>query len=147
MNLLKWVNLAMWKRVIFAVLVISILVLGLLLNNRILSAKIDRQNAQIEALQDDLKEAYAEIELLKHVGTRQTQSHEILIERMDQGVGEYVQKMQELDHDKIACDWLDQPLPDVVRKQFGSESCANDSATPTDPIDAMLRTTARIHDD
>ena len=137
----------MWKRVIFAALVIAILVLGLFLNNRILSAKIDRQDAQIEALQADLNEAYTEIELLKHIETRQTQAHEILIERMDQEVGEYVQKMQELDHDKIACDWLDQPLPDIVRKQFGSQSCANDNATTTDPIESMLRTTARIHDD
>lgn len=147
MNLLKWVILAMWKRVIFAALVIAILVLALVLNNKILSAKIDRQNAQIEALQSDLKEAYAEIELLKHVETRQTQTHEILIERMDQEVGEYVHKIQELDHDKIACDWLDQPLPGIVRKQFGSEDCSKNSAPPTDPIDSMLRTTARINGD
>lgn len=137
----------MGKQAIFASLVIVILILGLVLNGKIQSAKIDKQNAQIEALQADLNEAHAEIELLKRIETRQNEANETLINRMDQEAVEYVQKIQELDHDESACNWLDEPLPDVVRKQFRSEDRANDSTTPTDPIDSMLRATARINDD
>lgn len=135
------------KQIAIIALLLAILVFWVWAKNKSQVEKIDEQSARIEALQGDLNNSQSQIELLKKTQSRRDESTEILINRMDQEGVEYAEKIKEIDRDDDACHWLDQPLPDVVRKQLRATCNTDDRATPTDPIDSMLRATARINDD
>ena len=137
----------MWQKVVLIAILFIALFIGLWVNNQRQSARLDEMAGKLETTQKELTAAKAEIEQLNQTAARQTEAQNILFDRINEGAKSYVQKVHEIETDDGACEWLDALLPDSVRKYYGcNPSGAGDDTAPADPVAAMLKASARIHD-
>lgn len=92
-----------------------------------LSSQLADADARIEMLTDAIDRVRAIAEKGNNVQT-------VYIERIKADAAEHADKIIEVETDESACDWLDQLLPDSVRKRYGCNTATGDRDT-TDSID------------
>ena len=109
----------MWQKITTIIAILGALG-ALAIYARILSGKLEGVTAQLAQAKIEIQEARGQIEALRDLSRRSDKAHEVLIRRVESGVKSYAEKMQSLDDN--ACDWLDQRLPDVLRKAY---ECGN----------------------
>ena len=123
----------MWQKITTIIAILGALG-ALAIYARILSGRLECVTAQLEQAEKEIQEAMGQIDALRDLSKRSDKAHEVLIRRVESGVKSYADKMQTLD-DGDACDWLDQRLPDVLRKAY---ECGNaDRNTSRDIITAL----------
>lgn len=123
----------MWQKITAIIAILGALG-ALAIYARILSGRLEGVTAQLAQAKIEIQEARGQIDALRDLSRRSDKAHEVLIRRVESGVKSYADKMQTLDNDD-ACDWLDQRLPDVLRKAY---ECGNaDRNTSRDIITAM----------
>lgn len=123
----------MWQKITAIIAILGALGV-LVIYARILSGRLEGVAAQLERAEIEIQEARGQIETLRDLSRRSDKAHEVLIRRVESGVKSYADKIQSLDDDD-ACDWLDQRLPDVLRKAY---ECGNaDRNTSRDTITSL----------
>lgn len=110
----------MWQK-ITAIIAIFGALGALAIYARILSGRLEDVTVQLAQAEQEIREARGQIDALRDLSRRSDKAHEVLIRRVESGARSYADKMQTLDDDN-ACDWLDQRLPDVLRKAY---ECGN----------------------
>lgn len=120
----------MWQKITAIIAILGALG-ALTIYARILSGRLDGVTAQLVQAKIEIREARGQIDALRDLSKRSDKAHEALIRRVERGGETYAEKMQSLDDDD-ACDWLDQRLPDVLRKAY---ECGNaDRKAPRDIV-------------
>jgi hypothetical protein len=102
--------------------------------------EIEKTKTELEAMQDQM-------DRMRIDAAKRDNSAVIVYERVNKGAIEYAEKIEAVESDPDSCDWLDDTLPDSVRKYFKCEGNTDGAHTsPVDPVDSMLKTSARVHD-
>lgn len=119
----------MWQKVVLIAVPIVLVVVGFGLHSWRVSIQMDTLKTSLETTQKELAASKVEIEQLKDISIRQDNATKRLFKQMTSGAESYVQKVQSINADKDACDWLDAVLPDSVREQYaGTIGDPNDDA-------------------
>lgn len=126
-----------------AILVIFLIIIaGCFISVRITEAKIDKTIEKLNAVQSELITANAEIERLngvigkfKEYNEKQNKAEIKHLDRIVESEGTISEKINSVESNPDACNWLDEPLPMCVQKQFntagrdnsGTGKAANDT--------------------
>lgn len=128
----------------------KLILVGLLLVSfAILIGMIKYSNSRISDLERDIDSRSAEIERLNTIinefsgyQKRSDEAAKDHVIRVDNAGVELFEKIQEIESNDDACDWLDQPLPVCVQEQFNAEtgfgSGYNNAASNT--VETMRKT-------
>lgn len=126
-----------------------ILVALLLVSFAILIGMIKYSHSRINDLERDIDSRLAEIERLNTIinefSDYQKRSDEAATDhviRVDNAGAEFVEKIQEIESNDDACDWLDQPLPVCVQEQYNAETGfgAGYNKTASNTVETMRKT-------
>ena len=101
-----------------------------------LSHKLDQTKSELEEAQALNVRMQSEVTAIRDDMIRTRNADLVYYERIDRAEHEYQDKIQTLEKDKLACDWLDDVLPDGVRNSIGICGRENHSTAGT-PFDGM----------
>ena len=126
-----------------------ILVALLLVSFAILIGMVKYSNSRINNLERDIDSRLSEIERLNTIinefSEYQKRSDEAATDhviRIDNAGVELFEKIQEVESNDDACDWLDQPLPVCVQEQYNAETGfgAGYNKAASNTVEAMRKT-------
>lgn len=85
----------------------------------ILAYKIDCMQIRIDEADARIVSANARIDSLSKTLERTGRATDALFSALNDGARRYAEKIEAVDNDDDACDWLDDVLPDSVRSLYG----------------------------
>jgi cell division protein FtsL len=110
--------------VLAALLVILIVIVGFLsITIKHKNSDLKALKSEIEAKDEKINSIRADLQTLKDEMEKGQKAGQIHVETTIKAGSEYVDKINTIESDKTACDWLDQPLPDAVMRIYSDRVC------------------------
>ena len=132
-----------------AILVIFLIIIaGCFISVRITEAKIDRTIEKLNTVQSELITANAEIERLngvigqfKEYNEKQNKAEIKHLDRIFESETTISEKINSIESNTDACNWLDEPLPLCVQEQFNTADRDNSGTgkAANDTIEALRK--------
>lgn len=109
-----------------ALVVVLISIIGFLsISNKRKNSEIKALKSEIESKEEKINAIRTEIDALKKEMESEQRAGKVFTKGVIEAGGEYAEKINIIQSDKSAVDWLDQPLPDAVVYNYSSRICAN----------------------